>query len=60
LIAAANLTNRLRAVFKDKTAQSVDPFHIDATTGKLEFDNTKRYELWKKETSAVSGGWLIS
>jgi len=60
LFASANLTNRLHQIFKDNTAQSEQPFHIDTVTGNIEFDNTKRYEVWKLETSAISGGRFTS
>jgi hypothetical protein len=55
LFASTNLTNRLKEIFQDNTAKSEKPFHIDTLTGNIEFDDTKRYEFWRLETTAISG-----
>jgi len=49
----ANLTNRLKDIFKDKPAITVEPFHVDAKWD-IEFDNSEWYRFRTFETTAIS------
>lgn len=52
---AANLTNRLRDIFKNNQAKSIDPFHVDILD--ITFDDVSFLSL-EKDTSAISA-WLF-
>jgi len=53
LFEAANLVKYIKGKFKGVQAKSTNPFHIDAVTWRIKFDDTDRYELTKKDTNAV-------
>lgn len=55
LFKAANLTNRLRDIFKNTQSKSLDPFHIELTD--IGFDTTSALAL-ETDTRAISSGFF--
>ena len=53
LFEAANLSKYIKEKFKGVQAKSTNPFHIDAVTWRIKFDDTDRYDLTKQDTNAV-------
>lgn len=57
LFYTVHLTNWVKQNF-NRPAVSMNPFHINIVTWRIEFDDTKRYELHKTDTNIVKNSTL--
>lgn len=66
MLRVAHLTNYINSITRNltPTKKQNNPFYIEpgvSGVGKrIAFDNTERYEAWKKDTTMISNNWLES
>jgi hypothetical protein len=53
---AANLTNRIKVICKDKQAVSEKPFYLSTPGGDITFDNAKIFST-DFDTEIMTAGW---
>lgn len=58
LFDTVQLTKWIKYNFKWRPAETEKPFHIDAMTWRIEFDDTDWYKVWKNETDVLKARTL--
>ena len=53
---AANLTNRIKSICKDKEAKTEKPFYISTIGNDITFDNAKIFST-EFDTEIMTAGW---